>query len=99
MHLLIALNSNRDYYLLDLACTNEHCPEKSEHYHLGLMKTFTMNLDFLNHRPSVDRVKMPKFLVSHGIRIFIIFCLVELPIRKKYNGGTSLMSAIMAVYD
>ena len=63
------------------------------------MKTFTMNLDFRNARPSVDHVKMPKFLVSHGIRIFIIFCGVELPIRKKYNGGTSLMSAIMAVYD
>ena len=43
----------------------------------------------------MDHVKMPKFLVSHG-RIFIIFCGVELPIRKKYNGGTSLMSAIIA---
>ena len=92
MHLLIII-------FLDLACANEHCPEKSEHYHLSLMKTFTMNLDFLNHRPSVDHVKMPKFLVSHRIRIFIIFCLVELPIRKKYSGGTSLMSAIMLVYD
>ena len=48
----------------------------------------------------MDHVKMPKFLVSsHGIRIFIIFCGVELPIIKKYNGETSLMSAIMAVYD
>ena len=63
------------------------------------MKTFTINLDFLNHRPSVDHVKMPKFLALHGIRIFIIFCGVELPTKKKYNGGTSLMSAIMAVYD
>ena len=42
---------------------------------------------------------MPKFLASHGIRIFVIFCGVERPIRKKYNGWTSLMSAIMAVYD
>ena len=61
------------------------------------MKTFTMNLDFLHFKPSVDHVKMVKFLVSHGIRIFI-FCGVELPIRKKYNGGTSLMSAV-AVHD
>ena len=64
------------------------------------MKTFTMNLDFLNHWPLVDHVKMPKFLVLHGIRIFIIFCGVELPIRRStMEGGTSLMSAIMAVYD
>ena len=41
---------------------------------------------------------MPKFLVSHGIRILIFFCGVELPIRKKYNGGTSLMSAIIAEF-
>ena len=41
---------------------------------------------------------MSKFLVLHGIQIFI-FCEVELPIRKKYNGETNLMSAIMAVYD
>ena len=47
----------------------------------------------------MDHVKIPKFLLLHGIRIFIIFCGVELPIKKKYNGGTSLMSAIMAVYD
>ena len=47
----------------------------------------------------MDHVKIPKFLVLHGIRIFIIFCGVELQIKKKYNGGTSLMSAIMAVYD
>ena len=47
----------------------------------------------------MDHVKMSKFLVSHGIQIFIIFGEVELLIRKKYNGGTSLMSAIMAVYD
>ena len=47
---------------------NGRCP-------LSLMKTmtFTMNLDCLNHRPSVDHVKMSKFLVSHGIQIFIIF--------------------------
>ena len=45
----------------------------------------------------MDHEKMSKFLVSHGIQIFIIFCEVELPIRKKYNGGTSLMSAIMAL--
>ena len=51
------------------------------------MKTFTMNLDFLNHRPSVDHVKMPKFLVLHGIRIFIIFCGVELPIRRSTMEG------------
>ena len=55
--------------------------------------TFTMNLDCLNDRPSVDHVKMSKFLVLHGIQIFISFCEVEL------DGGTSLMSAIMAVYD
>ena len=47
----------------------------------------------------MDHVKMPKFLVLHGIKIFIIFCGVELPISTIYNGGTSLMSAIMAVYD
>ena len=47
----------------------------------------------------MDDVKMPKSLVLQGIIIFIIFCGVELPIRKKYNGGTSLMSAIIAVYD
>ena len=47
----------------------------------SLMKTFTMNLDFLDYRPSVDHVKMLKFLVSHGIRIFIIF--VELNFHKK----------------
>ena len=47
----------------------------------------------------MDHVKMSKFLVLHGIQIFIIFCEVELPTGKKYNGGTSLMSAIMAVYD
>ena len=46
-----------------------------------------MNLDFLDHRPSVDHVKMPKFLVLHGIRIFIIFCGVELPIRKSTIEG------------
>ena len=61
--------------------------------------TFTMNLDRLNHRQSVDHVKMSKLLVLHGMQVFIIFCEVELTIRKKYNGGTSLMSAIMAVYD
>ena len=72
---------------MDLACANKHCPEKSEHYHLSLMKTFTMNLDFLNHRPSVNHVKMPKFLVLHGIRIFIIFCGVELPIRRSTMEG------------
>ena len=106
MHLLISTSYSTSIAteinnLLDLACANEHCPEKLEHYHLSLMKTmtFTMNLDCLNHRPSVDHVKMSKFLVSHGIQLFIIFCEVELPIRKKYNGGTSLMSAIMAVYD
>ena len=42
---------------------------------------------------------MPNILVLHGIQIFIIFCGVELPIRKKYYGGTSLMPAIMAVYN
>ena len=47
----------------------------------------------------MDHVKMSKFLVSHGLQICIIFCEVELPIRKKYNGETNLMSAIMAVYD
>ena len=47
----------------------------------------------------MDHVKMSKFLVLHRMQIFIIFCEVELTIRKKYNGGTSLMSAIMAVYD
>ena len=73
------VNSNRDYYLLALACANEHCPEKSERVHLSLMKTFTMNLDFLDYRPLVDHVKTLKFLVLHGIRIFIIFCGVELP--------------------
>ena len=72
------MNSNRDYYLLALACANEHCPEKSEHVHLSLRKSFTMNLDFLDYRPSVNHVKMLKFLVSHGIRIFINFCGVEL---------------------
>ena len=72
------VNSNRDHYLLALACANEHCPEKSEHVHLSLMKTFTMNLDFLGNRSLVDHVKMLRFLVSHGIRIFI-FCGVELP--------------------
>ena len=46
----------------------------------------------------MNHVKMSKFLVLHGIQIFIIFCEVELPIRKKYNGETNLMSAIMAVY-
>ena len=75
------MNSNRDYYYL-LACANEHCPEKSEHVHLSLMKTFTMNLDFLDYRPSVDHVKMLKFLVSHRIRIFIIFFMV-LNFHKK----------------
>ena len=47
----------------------------------------------------MGHVKMSKFPVLHGIQIFIIFCEVELTIRKKYNGGTSLMSAIMAAYD
>ena len=73
------VNNNRDYYLLALACANEHCPEKSEHVHLSLIKTFTMNLDFLDYGPSVDHVKMLKFLVSHGIRFFIIFCGIEHP--------------------
>ena len=44
-------------------------------------------------------MKMSKFLVLHGTQIIIIFCEVVLPTRKKYNGGTSLMSVIMAVYD
>ena len=35
----MALNSNRDYYLLDLACANEHCPEKSEHLSFNNMKS------------------------------------------------------------
>ena len=73
------LNSNRDHYLLALACANEHCPEKSEHVHLSLMKTFTVNLDILGYRPSVDHVKTLKFLASDGTRIFIIVCGVELP--------------------
>ena len=72
------MNRNRDCYLLALACANEHCPEKSEHAQFSLIKTFTMNLDFLGCRPSVDHVKMLKFLISCGIRIFIIFCGVEL---------------------
>ena len=42
---------------------------------------FTIDLDFLNYRPSLDHERMLKFLVSHGIRIFIIF--VELNFCKK----------------
>ena len=75
------MNSNRDYYLLALACTSEHCPEKSEHAHTILMKIFTMNLDFLEYKLSVGHVKVLKFLVLHGIRIFHIF--VELNFHTK----------------
>ena len=75
------MNSNRDYYLLALACTNEHYPEKSEHAHLSLIKTFTMNLDFLDYKLSVDHVKLLKFLVLHGKEFLLFF--VELNFHKK----------------
>ena len=81
------MNSNRDYYLLALVCANEHCPEKSEHVNLSLMKNFTMNLDFLDYKLSVDHVKVLKFLVLHGIRIFIIYCGVELPQERSTMEG------------
>ena len=88
------VDSSRDYYLLSPACASEHCPEKSEHIQFSLMKTFTMNLDFLDYRPSMDHVKMQKFLVFHGIRIFIFFA-VELKFDKKeVQWKTSLMSAV-----
>ena len=70
------MDSNKDYHLS--ACANE---QKSEHAQLNLMKTFAMNLDFLDYRPSVNHVKTLKFLVSHGIKFLLFF--VELNFHKK----------------